>query len=222
MKRLFYILAVVLTGCSSAPKQVLVDFDVKRLSPLIYEFTNLSTGCDSYRWDFGDGSWATGTDAMYAFQSTGTYIVTLTAEADGIKYERRQTVNVSKPHVYIYGYRIYHIPYENRYYRASFKDDSLLPSSWDFYTNYTPLLDESYLPYTYIFNYPRELENMDNHDYYSVQVYRNTTTTNTSNDVSCMKQKLMVKDLKTYLPEYVLSTASDATTIGVLMEYDYD
>lgn len=220
-KHLFFLAIILLAGCSQ-PKQILVDFDVNRLSPLMYQFTNLSTGCDAYRWDFGDGTWATGTDAMHAFETAGTYTVTLTAEADGIKYERRETVNVTVPTIYIVGYVLYHIPYENRYYRASFKDDALLPSSWDFYTNYTPLLTESYLPYTYIFNYPRVLDNPLSHDYYTVQIFRNTTTTDTSGDVSCMKQKLTVKDLKTYLPEYVLSTASDNTTIGVLMDYDYE
>ena len=220
-KHLFFLAIILLAGCSQQ-KQILVNFDVNRLSPLMYQFTNLSTGCDAYRWDFGDGTWANGTNAMHAFETTGTYTVTLTAEADGIKYERRETVNVTVPTIYIVGYVLYHIPYENRYYRASFKDDALLPSSWDFYTNYTPLLTESYLPYTYIFNYPRVLDNPLSHDYYTVQILRNTTTTDTSGDVSCMKQKLTVKDLKTYLPEYVLSTASDNTTIGVLMDYDYE
>lgn len=223
MKKILPILfavASLLCGCNQS-RQVLVDFDTNRISPLMYEFTNTSIGCDSYRWDFGDGTYAFGTDALHVFETTGTYTVTLTGEADGIKYEQRETVDVSVPTVYFAGFRLYSIPYENRYYRVSFKDDALFPSSWDFYTNYTPLLDESYLPYTYTFNYARVLENMLNHDYYTIQVFRNTATNNTSNDVSCTKQKLTVKDLKTYLPEYVLSTESGNTIIGILMEYDY-
>ena len=185
----------------------------------MYEFTNLSVGCTSYKWDFGDGSFAYGTDAIYTFEKPGTYYVTLFGEVSGERYNHREKIEVSIPDAYFAGYRLYGIPYENRYYKLVFKDDALLPSSWDFQTVYSPMLENADLPYTVRFNTPRACDPYK-HDYYTIQVMRSTNATS-ADDVSCMKQKITAKQLQQYLPEYVLQTESGATAVGILMLYDY-
>lgn len=222
MKRILFIAACIsiLSGC--AKHSVLVDYAYDRLSPLMYEFTNYSHGCDSYKWDFGDGTFSLAPNVAYKeFDAPGTYTVTLTGYADGIRYEHAQTIRVTVPACYFAGFTLYHIPYENRYYKCVFKDDNLLPSSWDFQSTYTPMLSGSDLPYTVRFSSPRLLENIDSHDHYTIQVVRTTNASTTDGDTQCLKQQLKVKDIKTYQPEYVLSTSTDVTTVGILMEYVY-
>lgn len=222
MKRAIFLLAICAILCACERSQsVRVDFTYKRETPLMVSFTNLSTAADAWRWDFGDGMWATGYDALHAYESTGEYTVTLTATIGGVKYDRTMTLYLDEPAAYIAGYTLYRIPYENRYYKLVCKDDALLPSSWDFQTSYTPMLTEDDLPYTARLLTPKLLTDIDAHEYYTVQVMRNTTTSNASGDASCMKQRLNVKDIKTYQPEYILRTETNSTAIGIIMQYEY-
>lgn len=48
-------------------------------APLLVEFTNNSSGADSYEWDFGDGFTSTEIEPTHTYSNTGTYAVTLTA-----------------------------------------------------------------------------------------------------------------------------------------------
>lgn len=225
MRRLLFAImaAAALCSCERKPDQsVLIDFDYVRVSPYMVEFTNYSHGCDSYRWDFGDGSWSTDYDATYVYSSTGTYTVTLTGTCQGIKHSLQQRVQITKPNVYFAGYTLYAIPYENRYYKLVFKDDNLLPSSWDFKTVYTPLLDNTDIPYYKTWATPKLLVDLSSHSYYTVYVYRTTNASNEDNDVQCMKQQLKVSDILKYQPEYVLHSSTDGTIVGIQMAYDYD
>ena len=86
---------------------------------------------------------------------------------------------------------------------------------------YTPLLDETDLPYTVSFRTPVSMEDYAAHTYYTVQVIRSTNTGNTDSDISCMKQTLKVADLKQFKHEYILQTETGSTAIGVKMVYDY-
>jgi len=74
-----YITAVDLT--------VTADFSASTTSggaPLDVQFTNLSTGATSYRWNFGDGSIInTETNPAHIFSDIGTFSVTLTASGPG-------------------------------------------------------------------------------------------------------------------------------------------
>ena len=225
MKRLFpVIFAAFLCACgdTNPNKVVVLDFDVTRLSPLMFRFDNLSSGFDDYKWDFGDGSFSLAPDyALYEFEAVGDYTVTLIGYIDGVRYERSKSVSVSKPIVCFAGFTLYSIPYENRYYRLSFKDDDLFPSAWDFYTNYTSMIDNTDLPYTYMFGTPVPTKNIENRSYYTIQVLRNTNTSTTSNEVSCLKQQLKVKEILTYKPEYILQTETGNTIVGIHMEYIY-
>ena len=220
MKRLYILFLIAASLCSCSHQSVTLAFDYERLTPMMFSFTNLSSGYQSYRWDFGDGTFAYGTNAKKTYAQTGEYIVTLTAEtSSGVRHDYRRIVQVTEPYAYISGYTFYEIPYENRYYRLVFKDDALLPSSWDCKTSYTPLLTGADLPYTVRFNSPKPIE-PSKHDYYTVQVMRTTDTAN-GTDTQCMKQKLTAKELLQYLPEYVLSTETGSTIIGIRMTYEY-
>lgn len=225
MKRFAYILCAVLFLCGCQEQNtpvvaVMVDFQINRTSaPLMYQFVNRSSGVSDFRWDFGDGTWSNDKNAMHEYEKTGTYTVTLTASAYGQRFTHTERLIVTEPECYIAGYVLYHIPYENRYYKVIFKDDNLLPSDWDFQTVYTPLLDNTYLPYTRVWITPKHMDDLDTHTYYTVQVMRNTSTADASADVSCMRQQLKVKTIKTYQPEYILQTETGTTAIGVLMEY---
>ena len=222
MKYAFFLVVVAVTICSCANDvPAVIGFEYDRLSPLMYQFTNTSVGFDEYKWDFGDGTFSFGTNAMHEFATTGTYTVTLIGMYNGSKYDFRQTIDVSVPAVCFAGYTLYSIPYQDRYYKVVFKDDALFPSSWDFQSQYTPMLDDSDLPYTIYFRNAREAENIDSHDYYTVQVIRTTDASTTAHDVSCMKQKITVKQLKQYQPQYILETESGSTIIGIRMEYRY-
>ena len=197
-----------------------VYFEYNRRSPLMYEFTNKSYGCVSYRWDFGDGTFATGKDAMKSFDAIGKYKVTLTGTAkDGKTYKQSQVITVTKPKMYIFGVKFYRIPYESRYYSFQFKDDALLPSTWDEYFGYTAMLNNSDLPYGVKLDTHKEFVNLESHEYYTVYVYRTNDPSSKKNDVQCLKQQLKVKDLLRYEQEYILENTG--TAIGVVMDYEY-
>lgn len=223
MRRTIFYIAVVLTMCACTGKNnpVVIDYAITRLSPLMFQFDNRSTGCNSFRWDFGDGTWAETANAVHAYEATGTYSVTMISIANGEKYNKAITVQVTQPDIYFAGFVIYNIPYENKYYKLVFKDDGLLPSSWDFQTAYTPMLTESDLPYVREWTEPKLLENINGHAYYTIEVQRSNTTSS-STGTQCMKQQLKVKDiLSTYSQEYILQTETGSTAIGLLMLYDY-
>lgn len=199
--------------------QVYIDFGYARNSPVIVSFTNRSTGCDSYKWDFGDGTWANGKDATHAYEKLGTYTVTLTGTKGSQKYDKTATIKLTEPTIYFAGYTLYSIPYENKYYRLVVKDDALLPSSWDWNTVYTPLLDNSDMPYTKIFNNPVAIDKPYNHDYWTIKLERNNSASGSG--TSCMTAKLKLSELKQYQEEYIFRSESGNTAIGVIMAYVY-
>jgi hypothetical protein len=208
------------TNTNQETKTPSVSFVTERVSPLMFKFTNTSYNCSSFRWDFGDGTYANGKDAYKSYETIGTYTVTLTGTAvDGKKYYSSEEIVITRPKIYVVGYTLYRIPYENRYYKLVVKDDNLFPSDWDWYTRYTPLLDNTDIPYSYEFVNPVQFVNPESHTYYTVQLIRTTNTSSTSNDVSCTKQKLYVKDLLKYEQEYILET--DATAIGIKVDFEY-
>ena len=224
-KRILFCFLPILLFCScekdETVKQVIVDFEYRRIAPLMVDFTNTSKNCDSYKWDFGDGMWAYGTDATHGYEKTGTYTVTLTGTADGQTFYKRQQIKITKPVVYFTGYTLYAIPYENRYYKLIYKDDNLLPSDWDFYTVYSPLLTNADIPYSVTWQHPQQLINPESHEYYKIQVVRTTNASNTDNDVVCMTIKAKVADILRYVPELVYETETAGTRVGIKLGYDY-
>ena len=229
--------AVLLSGCvnriaeeinneqgkeeNQPTEQPEVSFYVERIGVMMFDFKNLSKGCESFTWDFGDGMVAYGKDATHVYENIGTYKVTLYGkDKKGYTYKSSQTITIDKPTPYIAGFVLYSIPYEDRYYRFFIKDDAVLPSSWDWSTGYTPLMYNTMLPYTITLSTPHGFENLESHSYYTIQLNR-FTSTYAAGSAQCLKQQLKVSDILKYLPEYHLETETGATSIGIIMAYDY-
>lgn len=76
---------------------VSVDFEIETTSnPLMYRFPNLSSGATDFRWDFGDGSFSLGKEAIKTYERAGTYTVTLTANVGDHQYVQRKILEVGK------------------------------------------------------------------------------------------------------------------------------
>ena len=138
-----------------------VDFVYQMSGLFTYKFTNTSTGCSSYKWDFGDGESSTTKNATHKYASEGAYTVTLTGTANGNKYRCSKKISVKKPSIYVAGYKLYRIPYQNKYYKLIMYDDDWFGTDWGFQTVYTPLLDNSDLPYVKEFNNPNIMDKLD-------------------------------------------------------------
>lgn len=82
-------------------------------APLTVQFTNSSTGAESYQWDLGNGQTSSATDASATYTEEGSYLVTLTAihgsvcmDAESVtiivtKDSVPETVEVSIPNVLV-------------------------------------------------------------------------------------------------------------------------
>lgn len=198
---------------------VTIGFTYQMVAPFTYSFTNTSKGADSYRWDFGDGTWSNDIDVEHLYAATGSYKVTLTGTAGTQKYDCTKTITVKQPSIYIAGYTLYKIPYENKYYKVVCKDDDWFGTNWGFTTVYTPLLDNSDIPYVKYFSSPLLMDLLDGDNYYTFYVYHTTNTSTTSGDTQCLRQKLLKSDIYTYKNEHILTSDNGQTKIGILMEY---
>lgn len=198
-----------------------ISFSMERLSPIMVDFANTSQYCNDFTWDFGDGTTAHGKDATHEYEELGTYIVRLIGKVDGKEYETRQKLELTKPTgIWITGYTIYKIPYENKYYRFSFKDDALLPSSWDWYSTYTPKLTEGALPYVYEFQNPQKFDQPYTHEYWKIQMLRANSQSG-SGETSCLTGKLTLKDLERYQPSYTWRSDAGTTAFSIHIGYEY-
>lgn len=146
--KLFFVLAgaAALSSCTNAITDATsdlmadeaatkVDFEyvVKDANTRTVSFVSTSddkvTNC---YWLFGDGMFAYGKDAMHEYESLGTYTVTLTVQSQsGTSSTISKQVTLTEPQAYVDGFTFYAIPYENKCYCLEFKDDNLLPSSWE-------------------------------------------------------------------------------------------
>ena len=209
------------SGGGTGTQECYAMFSHERTTPLMVEFINLSQNCVSYNWEFGDGMYATGKDAMHEYAKIGTYTVTLTAKGtDGNSYTTKSNITLTQPTAYVDGFTIYAIPYENKYYRLVFKDDALLPSSWDWNTIYTPMLTTADLPYSYTMNTKKDFANPTQHDYWTISLMRANNSSGTG-ETSCLKCKLLQSDLLQYRPEYIWRSESGNTAFGIKMGYSY-
>lgn len=204
-------------GGGGGTTSVNVRFEYKLVSPFTYEFTNKSTGATSYKWDFGDGETATTKNATHNYAGAGTYTVTLTGTYNGQKYDSRATITVKNPSIYIAGYKLYKIPYENKYYKVVCKDDDWFGTDWGFETVYTPLLDASDLPYVKYFASPKLMDKLDGDNYYTFQVFWSNNTTGSG--TQCLKKQLHKTEILKYKEEHILKSDNGQTELGIIMEY---
>src|ERR1700712_3841791 len=59
-------------------------------------FTNKTTGADSYKWDFGDGSVDSTENPSHTYAAKGKYVPTLYATSGGITKEASTVLHISK------------------------------------------------------------------------------------------------------------------------------
>jgi hypothetical protein len=64
---------------------------------LTVTFTNISSGAESYSWDFGDGSSSTAENPVHTFAAAGTYTVVLTAVAGMESVTDEVLIAISSP-----------------------------------------------------------------------------------------------------------------------------
>ena len=86
MKKFLYfalILSLIVTSCRKSPGPPLAEFSVKIIGdPEVGKevlFVNTSKNAVSFDWDFGDGYGSSDAEPVYVYNSTGSFIVTLTA-----------------------------------------------------------------------------------------------------------------------------------------------
>ena len=73
------LLSLILVSCNLDAQP---NFEYEPLAPTAGEtitFTNLTINGDTYEWDFGDDNSSTSKNPTHAYDSVGTYKVTLTA-----------------------------------------------------------------------------------------------------------------------------------------------
>lgn len=223
MKRFFIlsVIAALICACSGQNElEQQVSFKYRYAGPFTYDFINTSSGVTIFRWDFGDGQTSSQKDVTHKYAEPGTYIVTLTGTYEGVRYDARARVEVTKPNIYVAGYKLYKIPYENKYYMLTCVDDDLFTTHWGFSTPYTPLLDNSDMPYTWEAATPKIMDELDGDNYYTFCVYYSSTNSNTDNSTQCLKQTLSKTEILKYKDEHILTSSDGKTKIGILMSYD--
>ena len=197
--------------------EVKMSFSYSQTGAYTYSFTNTSSGATSYKWDFGDGEYATTKDAAHKYTKSGEYTVTLTGTDNGEKYDTRAKISVKDPQVYIAGYVLYAIPYEDKYYKVICKDDDWFGTEWGFETVYTPLLDASDIPYRKYFNTPLLMDKLDGDNYYTFQLMYSGSTSGSG--TQCLKKQLQKAEILKYKDEHILTSDNGQTKLGILMEY---
>lgn len=193
-----------------------------KVDGLKVEFKNTSTNIVSYTWDFGDGHVVYNTNPTWTYEMSGTYKVTLKGVSKSNKeYSQTQYVTVkSKVEEYIVtGYKLYSIPYNNKYYMWMCEGTKTNgEEDFAFYTIYTPKLTSSSIPYTYNFEHPVLLEDIHSYSFYTITVQYSATQEEGAG-TQCLKQQLLVSDILQKKGEYILTSDNGKTKIGILIEY---
>ncbi len=220
MKKLCFILALASLLCACDERPPKMEFKVQMIAPFTYQFTNLSKRADSYKWDFGDGAFSYDRDVTHKYApNEATYIVTLTGTKSGIRYDCRKTLAVKKPNIYVSGWGLNKIPYANMYYKMRCEDDNLISKDIKFRSPYTPLLDNSDMPYYYK-SPNRVLLDTDEDAYYTFYVYYTSNNSTDIYDQQVLKQKLTREQILLYQSEYTLKSNNGDTELVILFEYE--
>ena len=207
-------MALLFNSCMEEP--LIAAFSYESTGLFTITFNNVSMGATQYSWDFGDGETSEEKSPTHVYESAGTYRVILTVkDSKGSSDDVVKNVSVNKPKIYMSGFRIYKIPYTNRYYKVVCYDDDLLSSEWGFGGVYTPILNSSNIPYTQKLQ-PRIMDKLDGDNYYNVVVYHSKTTSEKTGTL-CLEKKLQKTEILKYKDEYIFTDGD--TQIGILMEF---
>jgi PKD repeat protein len=98
-----------------------------------FDGSSSSGDIDSYQWDFGDGSTASGVTPNHDYASSGDYTVKLTVSGDGDKDSRNQTVSVAMNEKPVADYSYSCVQLECFFDASTSTDDNGIASyQWDF------------------------------------------------------------------------------------------
>ena len=197
----------------------ILAFEFELYPPYGVWFKNLSRGFVRFKWDFGNGKTSDDPDdydsCYRIYDKFGTYNVSLTGyRSDGSYKVISKSVTFKEPEIYVKGYSVENIPFENRYYRVMIHNGS--DGYW--LGNWTPQLVSSALPFKYNLNSMLHLTNLDENTYYYVEVYFSKNTS--SDGTLCLKDKILGRKLREdYQESYVYSNAYGSMLLKLEFEY---
>lgn len=195
-------------------RPVRAGFDYSLQQPMTVVLTNRSENASSFQWSFGDGESSTERNPIHRYKKKGVYEIELAASNNKERQSAYAVVKVEEPtKIYITGFTIGKIPYENQYYRIKVIDDDLLTTTW-VETDYK-LLSSVNVPYTANLINPVLLSGISEDNYYTMQLYYNTKNSGTGTRVAAYK---MTKEQILQYPERLTGT-SDNVSLTALFSY---
>ena len=197
-----------------------VDFSYETKAPYSVIITDKSSGkLIWYQW--GDGSQYNtcnpGGTLTHKYKGAGTYKIKCTATGtDGSKDDYTVSVTISDPKIYIAGIKYNKVEVDGEYYKAVLKDDDFFTTTW-INTGYTKVLNNSRLPYSYIFTDPVYMSGLSDDKYYTLYIYRNTKQS--GNGTQCLETPISTTVFQKCPETIAVRNSSGKTQVELLMEY---
>lgn len=219
---LMAVAAIALTGCKESKDvptypepEIKAEFEYIIQQPMTVVLTNKSENANTFRWSFGDGESSNERNPVHRYKKKGVYEIQLTASRiNKGQQSAYATVKVEEPtKIYISGFTVGKIPYENQYYRIKVIDDDFFTTTW-VETEYK-LLSSVIVPYTANLKTPVLLSGIDEDNYYAMQLYYNTKNSGTGTQVVSYK---MTKEQILQYPEKLTGT-SDNVSLTTYFSY---
>jgi len=201
------ITAVTIVVLSSCTKQPTASFTVSNSGDIEIgdevDFSNSSTDAKSYSWSFGDGETSTSTSPSHEYTSSGTFIVSLTANNKKKTDSYSQSVTIEScdliPHA---SFAISNSGNIEEYEEVTFVNNSTGAESysWDFGDNKTSLLENP------------------THKYYDTGTYTITLTVTACNKTDTYTKTITITERKGSI---VLWSGHSGPAIRVVWENSY-
>ena len=228
MKKLiiFCVATFTLLSCENN-KEIYADFYYNDWYTVV-EFTNVSSGLVNYSWSFGDGKTSNEQyRVQHEYKNAGKYTCTLTGfSSTGKKYTCSKSFTLEAfpqtiPVIHMIGYKLYKIPYNNKYYKVTIAATFNGYEKWGRGLIYSPILSSADLPYTYMLQNKILLEEYYA-DYHTIYVHWSNIG-GEDEGTQCLKQfisdEVMENLYKNRQREYILTSDNGSTKIGILFEY---
>lgn len=205
------------------PITAYADFSYSIQQPLTVIIDGKSKG-RSVSYDFGDGSdpekHGVTDKVTHKYAKEGTYKIRADVSGDKSTTDSyTMSVTLSAPKVYIDGIRYLSIDEDGEYYRAKMTDDDFWTTpDVIINTGYTPILNNSRLPYEYTFKTPVLMNHLSEDEFYTLYIYHSTKG---GSDIGtqCLKQDISRIVIKLYLKTIEVSNNS-GTRVQLLMHYE--
>ena len=194
--------------------EVQPSFTAVTRKPFTVILTNTSLYATEYSWDFGDGTTSTEVSPTHRYQSKGVYIITLTAKnlfCEGTAAKRATLYDPTE--IYISGFGIKKIPYQNQYYYVRVIDDDVLTTTW-VKTKHV-LLSSANMPYDYTLASPVLLDGLSDDEYYTMELWYSTTSSGTGTKIASYRMT------KSQILEYPDSLTGSDSNASLTTRFEY-